>query len=67
MEGCGICLELIFTNSLIAIFVGPPDSGVRELRSADAKLTIDVPTGSPQILQGDFLQTVSIQSTYQVN
>ncbi|OXA59029.1 irregular chiasm C-roughest protein isoform X2 [Folsomia candida] len=36
---------------------GPPDSGVRELRSADAKLTIDVPTGSPQILQGDFLQT----------
>jgi len=36
---------------------GPPDSGIRELRSADAKLTIEVPTGAPQILQGDFLQT----------
>jgi hypothetical protein len=36
---------------------GPLDSGIRELRSADAKLTIDVPTGPPQILQGDLLQT----------
>jgi hypothetical protein len=36
---------------------GPPESGLRELRSADAKLTIEVPTGPPQIVQGDFLQT----------
>lgn len=36
---------------------GPLDSGVRELRSADAKLTIDVATGPPQILQGEFLPT----------
>lgn len=36
---------------------GPPESGIRELRSADAKLTVDVPTGPPVIIQGETLAT----------
>jgi len=37
--------------------VGPGPEGIRELRSPNAKLTVEVPTGAPQILQGEFLQT----------
>lgn len=37
--------------------VGPGPESIKELRSANAKLTVEVPTGAPQILQGDFLQT----------
>ncbi|ODM98985.1 Irregular chiasm C-roughest protein [Orchesella cincta] len=37
--------------------VGPGPDGSRELRSANAKLTVEVPTSTPEIIHGDLLQT----------
>ncbi|CAG7734179.1 unnamed protein product, partial [Allacma fusca] len=37
--------------------VGPGSDGSRELRSANAKLTVEVPTGPPKIRQGSLLST----------
>ena len=37
--------------------VGPGIDGSRELRSPNAKLTVEVPTQPPRIIQGDILAT----------
>ena len=37
--------------------VGPGNDGSRELRSPNAKLTVEVPTQPPRIIQGDILAT----------
>lgn len=37
--------------------VGPGADGSKELRSANAKLTVEVPTSPPEIINGDLLQT----------